>query len=87
VIPLLRAASARRDIVNHEDRSWVRNGTSSDILLGRPTVVIPLSRAVVCGEDHVYDGQQFGTCPNCSAQERLLLEDLLAHRRRLCLAH
>ena len=75
--------------MNHEDRSWVRGGSASasDILLGRPTVVIPLSRAVVCGEDHVYDLQQFGACPNCSAEERLLLVDLLAHRRSLSLAH
>jgi hypothetical protein len=82
-----KAISSRRDIVSHEDRSWVRNGSSSDILLGRPTVVIPLARAVVCGEDHVYDAQQFGACPNCSAEERLLLVDLLAHRRSLALAH
>ena len=74
--------------MNHEDRSWVRSGSgsASDILLGRSTVVIPLSRAAVCGEDHVYDSLQFGACPNCSAEERLLLVDLLAHRRRLCLA-
>jgi hypothetical protein len=46
-------------------------------------VVIPLSRAVVCGEDHVYDSQQFAACPNCTGEDRLLLVDLLASRRPL----
>ena len=50
-------------------------------------VVIPLSRAVVCGEDHVYDSQQFAVCPNCTGEDRLLLEDLLASRNRLLIAH
>lgn len=53
-----------------------------DVLAGQPAVVIPLNRAVVCGEDHVYDVGQFSVCPNCAAEERLSLVDLLAHRRQ-----
>lgn len=53
-----------------------------DVLAGQPAVVIPLNRAVVCGEDHVYDVGQFSVCPNCAAEERLSLGDLLAHGRR-----
>ncbi|HMF08685.1 MAG TPA: hypothetical protein VKJ00_06075 [Thermoanaerobaculia bacterium] len=55
---------------------------SADVLAVDPGVVIPLSRAVVCGEDHVYDGRRFAVCPNCTGQDRLLLEDLLSHRLR-----
>jgi len=55
---------------------------STDVLAVDPGVVIPLSRAVVCGEDHVYDGRRFAVCPNCTGQDRLLLEDLLSHRLR-----
>lgn len=53
-----------------------------DVLSGQPAVVIPLNRAVVCGEDHVYDVAQFSVCPNCAAEERLSLVELLAHGRR-----
>jgi hypothetical protein len=49
--------------------------------VGLPAVVIPLTRAVVCGEDHVYDSQRFAICPNCAAEDRLQLADLLANRR------
>jgi hypothetical protein len=55
---------------------------STNVLAVEPGVVIPLSRAVVCGEDHVYDARRFTVCPNCAGQERLLLEDLLSHRLR-----
>jgi hypothetical protein len=51
-----------------------------DALTGRPAVVIPLSRAAVCGDDHVYDVRQFRVCPNCASEERLPLSDVLAHR-------
>jgi hypothetical protein len=54
---------------------------SADPLVGLPAVVIPLGRAVVCGEDHVYDSQRFAICPNCAAEDRLQLADLLANRR------
>jgi hypothetical protein len=53
-----------------------------DVLAGQPAVVIPLNRAVVCGEDHVYDVGQFNVCPNCAAEERLPLVALLAHERK-----
>ena len=53
-----------------------------DVLAGQPAVVIPLNRAVVCGEDHVYDVGQFNVCPNCAAEERLPLIALLAHERK-----
>ena len=53
-----------------------------DVLAGQPGVVIPLARAVVCGEDHVYDAAQFAVCPNCAAEERLSLVDLLGRGRR-----
>ncbi len=55
---------------------------SGDVLAGQPAVVIPLNRAVVCGEDHVYDVGQFHICPNCAAEERLPLIELLAHERK-----
>ena len=44
---------------------------TGDVLAGQPAVVIPLNRAVVCGEDHVYDVAQFSVCPNCAAEESL----------------
>ena len=53
-----------------------------DVLAGQSAVVIPLNRAVVCGEDHVYDVGQFNVCPNCAAEERLALVELLAHERK-----
>jgi hypothetical protein len=58
----------------------------SDVLAGQPAVVIPLNRAVVCGEDHVYDVGQFNVCPNCAAEERLPLIELLAHERKTLIA-
>ena len=73
------------------NRDWGPPKTSvpsripGDILGGQPAVVIPLNRAVVCGEDHVYDVQQFAACPNCAAEERLPLAELLAHRRPMLL--
>jgi hypothetical protein len=57
-----------------------------DVLAGQPAVVIPLNRAVVCGEDHVYDVGQFNVCPNCAAEERLPLIELLAHERKTLVA-
>jgi hypothetical protein len=57
-----------------------------DVLAGQPVVVIPLNRAVVCGEDHVYDVAQFSVCPNCAAEERLSLVDLLGHGRKNAIA-
>jgi len=57
----------------------------TDVLAAEAPVVIPLSRAVVCGEDHVYDARRFTVCPNCAAEERLKLEDLLSHRIQFAL--
>jgi len=72
------ARSADSDVTSrvppYAPRPW-------DVLAGQPAVVIPLNRAVVCGEDHVYDVAQFSVCPNCAAEERLSLVELLAHGR------
>ncbi|MEP6801734.1 MAG: hypothetical protein ABJC07_07345 [Acidobacteriota bacterium] len=51
-----------------------------EFLSGQSSVAISISRAVLCGNDHVYDAHQFNVCPNCAAQERLQLSDLLMKR-------
>src|SRR5215471_15820876 len=79
-----KTSQSTRESSGLSGRTWVGGGQTA--LSGRPMVVIPLSRAVVCGEDHVYDSLQFAACPNCTGQDRLLLEDLLASRRSLRLA-
>lgn len=57
-----------------------RPAIGPDVLSGRPGVVIPLGRAAVCGEDHVYDLREFRVCPNCASEERLPLSTVLAQR-------
>ncbi|MEP6767610.1 MAG: hypothetical protein ABJC61_02990 [Acidobacteriota bacterium] len=51
-----------------------------EFLSGQSTVAISMARAVLCGNDHIYDAYQFNVCPNCTAQERLQLSDLLQRR-------
>ncbi len=51
-----------------------------EILSGQSAVAISISRAVLCGNDHIYDAYQFNVCPNCAAQERLQISDLLMKR-------
>ena len=51
-----------------------------EFMSGQSSVAISISRAVLCGNDHIYDAHQFNVCPNCAAQERLQLADLLMKR-------
>ena len=69
-----------RDSILHWFSSF-QDWRSADDSLGQPAVVIPLDRAVVCGDDHVYDAREFKVCPNCAAEERLPLAELLARGR------
>ncbi|MEP7133013.1 MAG: hypothetical protein ABI914_07595 [Acidobacteriota bacterium] len=51
-----------------------------ELLSGQSAVAISIARAVLCGNDHIYDAYQFNVCPNCTARERLQISDLLMNR-------